>query len=943
MAASRTGLAFVGRGEELRALAAALGAGPAVVLVEGEAGIGKSRLVSEALAALGPDDGIPVLRGWCHPLREPAPFGPVVDALRDGLTRIPPDVELGAASGILAARFASEPTEAAAGAGGQQLMRAVHDVLAAIGPAVLVVEDVHWADDATRELLLLLARTPPPHLRLIVTYRRGDLPHGTAVFGSPYYRPTGVGGQDISLHPLDQAQVQQLAAGVLGKPAAHTLGRQLFERSAGLPLIAEEDLLALAATSRRPAEPSVHVVEGLAAPRALKEAVGARLAGLDVVAVAAVQAAAVLAVPATEELLAAVARLDEDDAEAGLTEALDASILEETLPGRYGFRHVLARQAIYEKIPGPRRRRLHQRAIDALDTGPDPPLVQIAHHTRQLGDPHAWIPRAQAAADHATRIGDDGIATQLLQQLLAEPTLPTQQRTTTALTLAHIAADRLELTTTITALRTIVADPSLPTAVRGEIRLNLARALLTHSSEPKNWREMERAIEELDSRPDLAATAMAGLGTGTDSASVAQDIAWMERAVHTVARTDDPLAHATVLASRITLLETLGDPAARQLLEQLPRLDENRGVQRQCCRALHNAADEAMWRADDPRARSLLDEAVELAARARNQQLAAGCESIRLNLDFADGLWDGLDERLESIAPEADQAGGMFEVEPMLIRAQLDLARGHWARARERLTALLETTSHGFVPWHLVAAANMSRLDLAEAAPVPAWECLQPALHRLRTKDNWVWAVDLVPSAVQAALACGLRQEAEELLREVLQGIQGRDTPGVQAEALWSQGLLATPNTPEEAIGLLEQARSRFEALGRVHQAAQVAEHTGHAYLAAHPDDPGRAARSFQDALNTYTRLGAAADQARCQHMLREGDNRPPATRRPRSHADELSPRERQVADLLTTGASNQDIARALSLSVRTVEHHVAHTLKKLRTTRHDLHHPTAT
>ncbi|MFJ1709906.1 AAA family ATPase, partial [Kitasatospora sp. NPDC088346] len=86
----------------MRSLVATLGAGPAVVFVEGEAGIGKSRLVNEALAAPGSDSDIPVLHGWCHPLREPAPFGPVVDALRDGLTQITSDLGLSPASAILA-------------------------------------------------------------------------------------------------------------------------------------------------------------------------------------------------------------------------------------------------------------------------------------------------------------------------------------------------------------------------------------------------------------------------------------------------------------------------------------------------------------------------------------------------------------------------------------------------------------------------------------------------------------------------------------------------------------------------------------------------------------------------------------------------------------------------------------------------------------------------
>ncbi|WP_406397345.1 AAA family ATPase [Streptomyces sp. NBC_00879] len=944
----RAGFAFVGRGDELRLLRDALSSGPAVVFVEGEAGVGKSRLVGEALARLA-EDGTPVLLGWCHPLREPLPFGPVIDALREGHRYLVPEVKLTSAVWALRAllpeftdRFPTPAPDGTEAVGGTpDLMRAVHEVLSALGPVVVVVEDVHWADEATRELLLLLARNPPQGLRLVVTYRAQDLPVGHAVLGSPYRRPVGVGGVEISLPPLSEAQVRELADSVLGPQAALALGRQLFERSGGLPLAAEEDLLALADLIAQPNSRVPSSLEGMGVPRALQEVVSTRVAALDPVAVAVVEAAAVLAVPAPEEVLAVLAKLDEEEMEEGVTAALQASVLIEASPGMYGFRHVLARRAVYGRIFGPRRRRLHLRAVEALEGQKPPSLVQIAHHTRQLGDVQAWLPRALAAAGHAVEVGDDGVAADLLQQLLSEPALPPEQRTRCALALSRIAMRRIDQTASLAALRAIVADPALAVATRGEIRLNLGQSLLIKSPRAEGDREIVQAIGELESRPDLAAVAMATLGIGMRDVSISEDIEWMHRAVDTVASTDDPVARATVLACRITLLETMGDPLGRELLEQLPRESSDPEVVRQCARAVHNAADEGYWRGDDDRARALLDEAETLTSLTRNERIAASCGIIRLELDFAAGRWTGLDDRIETIAPESGQREGVFQVEPMLIRVQLAIARGQWPRARERLGHLTKTPGWPhWPPWLMLWAAALGRLELAEGNMQAAWDGVQPALEALRRKNNWVWMTDLVPTAVQAALACGLPSEAERLVGQVERGIDGRNAPGAVAELLLCRGLLAVQTAPARGVENLEQAQARFNAIGRLHRAARVTEQIGKALLTAAPQSPGVAARRLQEAADVFTELGATADEARCRQALREIGQERPLPRGRRSYGDGLSPREEQVAQLLAIGATNYDIARALSLSVRTVEHHVARTLRKLRITREQIRSP---
>ncbi|WP_345283281.1 ATP-binding protein, partial [Kitasatospora albolonga] len=766
----RAGFAFVGRGDELRLLVEALRHGPAVVFVEGEAGVGKSRLLQEAVPLLE-GEGLAVLRGWCHPLREPLPYGPVVDALRDAHALFGPATRFTAATAVLAPHLpeladrlpelgpeiGTEPRK-------QQLMRGVHDLLGALGPAVLMVEDLHWVDEATRDLLLLLARNPPQQLRMVLTYRRFDLPGARNVLGVPYRRPVGIGGTEIALSSLAEADVRELAASAIGGPAAARLGRVLFERSGGLPLVAEEDLLVLVDRQVEGVSPASLLADA-AVPRALQEAVNSRVAVLDPGAVAVVQAAAVLAVPAGEEQLAALAGLADEQAEQALTAALEADVLVERAPGRYGFRHVLARQAVYERILGPRRRRLHLRAIESLSGQGRPALVQIAHHARQLGDVAAWLPRALAAADHAVAVGDEGVAAELLQQLLAEPALSPVDRARTALTLSNVAFWSADSVASTAILSRIIADPALPTPVRGEIRLNLARTLMNTSTDrARQMAELERAITELESRPGLAASAMAALGMGHRSATtLAQDREMMDRAGEIVARSDDLVARATVLALTITLLAVSGDPQAWELARALPRQSTDRDVLRQVTRALHNLADAAFVFGHDDRAGSPLNEAQELARRTGYKLFGYGCDLIRVRLDFAAGRWDGLDERIAEMIPRTSHGSG-FQTETVMVRAMLNVARGQWPWAREDL-ATFEDADEDHTYWQLgqQGVALLGRIDLLEGRPSRAWERVQGALAVRRHKGGWFWATELVPVAVQAALACGLHEEAERL------------------------------------------------------------------------------------------------------------------------------------------------------------------------------------
>ncbi|MGW2539812.1 helix-turn-helix transcriptional regulator [Kitasatospora sp. NPDC001574] len=942
----REEFAFVGRRQELGSLTIALRRGPTVVLVEGEAGVGKSRLLREA-AAYARREGITVLQGWCHPLREPLPFGPVVDALRQAVALIGPDTALSPTTAVLAPYLPELagllPTAIGVGAGEphQQLMRAVHDVLGVLGPVTLMVEDLHWADAATRELLLLLARNPPQELRLLLTYRRQDLPGDGNVLGTPYRRPPGTGGVEITLTTLTEEEVGRLAASAVGPAATRMLRRQLHERSGGLPLLVEEDLLAIADRLAREGGSPVAVLEEVGVPRALREAVSSRVAVLSERAVAAVQAAAVLAVPAGEEVLALLAGQEEEQAEAALVEALEASVLVELSAGRYGFRHALARQAVYEGIVGPRRRRLHLRAIAVLQGRERTALVQIAHHARRLGDTSLWMSKALAAADHAVTVGDDGVAADLYQQLLAEPALPSADRVQSARSLGRIALARTDPVASAEVLSRIVADQALPAAVRGEIRLALGRNLVGVTAE-RNTAELNRALDELD-HPVPVAIAMATLGQGyRPDVPVTEDQALIERAERIVTEADDDLALVTVRAAGTILMAVTGDPRVYDLLNSLPHDSPDRGIRLQCVRALHYVAWYALLHGHTARAQALRDETAQVGRREGYQLVEHSCAVLQLYLDLAAGRWDGLEQRTEAILQESPD-GTLLRHRVVLVRVMLDAARGRWAGAR-MLLAAMDAEGAQSTAWQVghEVAAQLAHLDLLEGDPQAAWGRLGPSLAARRAKGVWVSANGLVPVAVQVALACGLREEAERLTDEAAHGIEGRDSPGAQAEVLLCRALLATATDPEAALAHAVQAAARYEGTGRIHSTARATELLGQLQLARSgagmPDqgtpDPENLAeegvRNIRSALDVFTRLGATIDASRCQRSLRDLGRQTHTPTGRRGYGSELSPREQQVAELLATGATNHDIAGALVLSTRTVENHVASVLRKL-------------
>ncbi|WP_367825283.1 helix-turn-helix transcriptional regulator [Streptomyces sp. LMG1-1-1.1] len=930
---------YVGRRRELELLTEAVRHPPAVVLIEGEAGIGKSRLVGEAAVALRAEGGGPVLVGFCQPLREPFPYGPVSDALTKAGPWLPESglPEAVGALGRLLPGLADRLPAAPPGAGGEQAerLRLVHGVralLAALGPTVLIIEDMHWVDEETRDLLLLLARDMPPELGLVLTYRAEDLPPDTSVLGAAYRHPAGAGGAVIRLGPLTAEEIRELASAALGPVATPALASALYERSEGLPLVAEEDLLTLAEQGGTADQrEAVRRLRDTDVPKGLREAVTERLAGLSPAGAAIVDAAAVLAVPSAEALLAAVAGLDAETGTDGLIEALRSSLLVETEDHRYAFRHVLAQQVAYRHIPAPRRSRLHRSAVTALQELTPPPLVQIAHHTLSLGDRAAWLRRAEEAAEQAAAVGDQGTAAALLHRILDEPGLDTERRSRAATSLARIAYNGVDFASAARLLRRLVEDPHLPRAVRGEIRLGLGLLLLNEAANPSWVRELELAVDELAERPVTAGRGMLALALD-ERAGPEWSARWMERARQALDATGDEALQAAFQATRLTLFSWRADHTLWHLLDLLPRDTDSPAELWQTARALHNVAEAAIGLGHDARAAALVAESRHQGRRAGAVIVECYGRVLELSLDTLAGRWDGLEDRFDALITAYPDIG-VPHAERLLALGTMAFARGQRDLAQECFD---RAAQHGArqiaVSTELRATAGLMSVRLARGAAQDAWAAAEPALAVLRRAQSWPKATGLLPLAVEAALACADRPSAQCLVDEAHQGLQGRDAPAAEAEIHLARGLLALDDAPARAAEHFGAARLGWLDIGRPYDAAHAGERQGHALaLAGRPEE---ATTLLTSAVDTYTALGAHADVSRCRQLTQDLGLTRPGTPGRRGYGDRLSPRERQVAELLAVGATNQSIADTLFLSPRTVENHVASVLRKLRTTR---------
>lgn len=936
---------LVGRAGELQALLDTVARPPAVAVLEGEAGIGKTRLVAELRRRPELADRRWAL-GQCRPIHEPFPLGPLLDVARHLVPLLPPGTlspVVGALRPLLpelAGRLPAPPPALDDRASERhRVFRALVEILAASAPAVVVVEDLHWSDRQTREFLGYLLADPPDGVSLVLTARtdpdpatgRPD-PSLSALTGR---LPDRVSRYHTTLGPLDQAHTGQLAAGLLGVahlPASFTA--RLRARSSGVPLAIEELVALLRERSDgRLAGDPVRILDDLQVPPAIRAYVLERAGRLPRQAQPVLEAVAVWQRPVPERLVAVVLDgVDPAEVADGLSRAIQAGLLAEEGDGdSVGFRHELAAQAVYEAIPGPRRRRLHARAADVLAGFPGAPLGQLAHHLRLAGRRAEWAATAQRAADQAIELGHDDEAVRLLREVLERAELPDADLGRVAVKLAQAAVDTARGPEVLDLLWPVL-DRELPPPVRGELRMRIA-VLLDHAGGDLATRRrlLSGAVAELGQRPDLRAWAMLGLGIPRGlRAHLPEHLEWLRRALATLQELTDPAFDLYVRGKAVLVFATVGDPVWRELSAQV--LDRTGGTptgSREVI-AYESLTIAAAYAGHHDRAGRTLAVALAEAEKLESRRPALVLHCARALLDYHCGRWDGLADRLGQLREElAGQPRYRIDVE--VIDACLTLARDGPGPAAPRLRSLVEELyGMGAVELLPLPAGALVRAETAAGEVTRAASDAERLLDALPRDGAWVPTCRALPAVTDALLAAGQRERVEEVLARLTDELAGCDSPLAPAALRHARGRyeLARGEVGAAATALVAAADA-YRALPAPYESALAREEAALVYEAA--GLPG-ADRLLRSALADYQRLGAAWDFDRAAHHARRLGVAIPARFRGgrRGYGRELSPRERRVAELAATGRTNKEIARELYVEPDTVNKHLRSAMRKL-------------
>lgn len=826
-------------------------------------------------------------------------------------------------------------------------------------PALAVVEDVHRADAATLAALRDLVRRLPPRTALVLTCRPGELPVPGVVLGEPLDPPPYVLLARHRVQPLDRHTVRDLAAQLLGAPCSQEAADLLHAVTGGVAQVVVDaltgltDLTAFAPPSRPPGPLTVEDVWRLSPTVRLAETALSRTHAVPPEHRALVRAAAVLApAHATEDELRAVAGLDAPAARAALLAALAARAVDEApAPGRYGFTVPLAARAVAAAIPGPVRCDLHARAAHVLKQRAEIPWPDVAEHLRTAGryrGRHRAVQRALAAHLRAGRPEAAGF---LLRRALTDASVQPPDRVRLSLASLRDVVAALPPRSAGPLLDALIEDAALPAPIRGNASVLRALSLCTPTAPDRDhWLVLAHIATSLTAQPGLAARVMSGMAIPHwPGVRLGEHLHWLERAEATAADVPDPALHAAVAANRVSLLVTLQDRDAFRGLglpdtgaaagtplptgtgAPPPADDEPPAQAQHRLRGLCNAADASVWLGRYEDARSLLARARALAERLHAGPITGDViRSTTLLLHWFTGDWAELTTRAERLAVECAHAPVLGD-EARIALASLALARGEWPEAE----AWLErgegaAAGEELMPLSTVASTVRIRLALARDDRDGAYAEASAAWNRLRAKAIWAWAAEVAPWAVTAALGAGRVSAARQMARELAAGAVVPHSPLVVAADAWCRAALAEHRGDlAVAAALYRTSAARYRALPRPYAAVLATEAAAGCALAADPEDEA-AVGELSDAAAQLAGLGAVWDAARIRARVRTV--LPAPARRPGrpGYDDRLSPREQEVAELAGAGLTNRDIAATLCLSPRTVEHHVAHAMRKL-------------
>jgi ATP/maltotriose-dependent transcriptional regulator MalT len=811
-----------------------------------------------------------------------------------------------------------------------RVFRGLVELLAALGPSVVVLEDLHWADEHTVDFVRYLLDDPPSTLVVVLTYRGEELPDEVRTLGSRL--APAITATELELQPLDVHETGALAAAIVGADrVSPEFAGYLHERTSGLPLAVEEVMALLrerGVVTRRGERWARRALGDLEVPRAIRDHVLERVRRLPTDARSMIEAAAVLQAPASDQLIAAVSG-QRPSAAAGLGQALDSGIMVE-YGDLVGFRHVLASEAIYHAIPGPRRRALHDRAADEISGLGSVGLGRLAHHLRRAGRLDEWTVASEKAADQAVELGHDEEAVRLLDEVLREMPDGLAGRGRIAAKLAKAAMDAGRGPDVLDLLRQVLEQGS-PRDTPGELRFYMAILMDNNGADPAvTYRLLAESVTNLDDRPDLKVWAMIGLGLPRTGVPIAEHLTWLRRALRGLGDVDDPAFTMFARGKIAMILVSIGDREWKRLTDQIAEQTSGRPRRPREVVAYGSIGIGACYTGHHEVAGKLLAAAEVGAASLENPHPMLVIRSAKAVLDYVTGTWGELDDEFADLLDQLD-GQPRLRIDLEVVAGCRALSRGE-PDAHRRLTDLVDQLHEmGGVELLAVPASALLRAAIARGDIDGALKEADRLLSAVEPCPIWVPTTRAIPALVETYVAADQPETARSLLARVGAEFRALDAPLLEPGTDYARGVLAMADRRwRSAAEHLLTAAAAYDRLTCPYEAAQARERAAAALFGA--DDATAAAEPLRAALLTYRGLAAGWDLDRAASTAREHGVTVPSTRRGgrRGYGNALSPRERTVAELAATGRSNKDIAAELFLSPETVKKHMQAAMRKL-------------
>ena len=936
---------LVGREAQMEALQEFLhgdpGGRPPVMLVAGEAGVGKTALVDHVLAGAGQ----PVRRGWAAG-RKSAVYEVLAQVLAPtasgqptrALARSADPGGSGRELALVLPGLGPPPAEVSRSALAAAVA-AVLERMAGRGRLAVFLDDLQWADDATLDLIPALAGAlSDGPVALIGCYRSDELPrdHRLRTARAELRRARQLA--EIDLAPLPGPCVPAILAALLGAEPEPELVSAVAGRADGIPFVVEELAAALRLGGHLDYREGTVGLAGTGdavIPEGIREAVLLRAAQLGPDAAPVLDAAAVAGNEFDVELVLAVAgtpEWPEQLASCGLVSAVS--------DGRAAFRHALTRDAAYAAVPWSRRRALHQAIAARLSAGHAPPAL-IAEHllaARDLAGARTALVAA-AAADYAVHAYRDAARALRTALDLWPPGGEDAERLAVVDQLARCAEMCAEHAEAVTLLRELadgyrddIQDRAAQERMAGaQRRLALAHELLGQ------WDAALAARE-------AAAVAFAAAGQSAEAA-----VERLAAAAHLRSAASFPAALDTLAAAR-------PDAEASGRADLLLRIDGLRGNvlsrmgrTREGLATVRSSLDAAL-------AQALAGPAAELYQRLADSLEHAGeygaatatytagyefcqehgeqtagqlCRACVTGVLFVAGHWD---RALEVCADAAGAEGAVPHARAVGtgIGGLIHAFRGSAATARRELLAATSiATRIELTAMELLSAWGLCVLDDAVGAPEAAVARARQILARWEESGERHYTIAIAQWSstlfAEAGDAAGARACAAVLAR-IAEATAQPEALAALAHALGETAHL--DGAPGTAAQELLRAAESFAALGLPLATAQARRRAAAALAAAGETAP--AADQLREAHEIFAGLGAARAAGQCAAGLVALGRKPPRRARGGRRADVLSRRESEVMALVAQGLTSRDIGGHLFLSPRTVEMHVQNSLDKL-------------